>query len=98
MESCKPPTHQPDLVVLDLGLPDLDDAEVIRQVREWSGLPIIVVSAQGAGSRIRSRRDSMQGADDYLTKPFGIDELMARIRVALRHAAQSSRGNGRLDI
>ena len=84
--------HQPDLVILDLGLPDLDGAEVIRQVREWSGLPIIVVSARGQERDKVAALDA--GADDYLTKPFGIDELMARIRVALRHAAQQAAGTG----
>jgi two-component system KDP operon response regulator KdpE len=77
-------TRQPDLVLLDLGLPDLDGLEVTRRIRGWSAVPIVVVSARG------QERDKVQaldaGADDYLTKPFGVHELLARIRVALRHA------------
>jgi two-component system KDP operon response regulator KdpE len=84
-------THQPDLVILDLGLPDIDGAEVIRQVRDWSQLPIIVLSARGQERDKVAALDA--GADDYLTKPFGIGELLARIRVALRHAAHQAAGN-----
>lgn len=80
--------HPPDILILDLGLPGLDGIEVIRQFRSWSNVPIIVLSARGA------ERDKVQaldlGADDYLTKPFGMSELVARIRVALRHAAASA--------
>jgi two-component system KDP operon response regulator KdpE len=79
-------TRPPDLVVLDLGLPDLDGLEVIRQLREWTALPIIILSARGQESDKISALDA--GADDYLTKPFGVGELLARIRVLLRHAAQ----------
>ena len=75
---------QIDLVLLDLGLPDFDGMEVIRKVREWSEVPIIVVSARDQDNEKASALDS--GADDYLTKPFSATELMARIRVALRHA------------
>jgi two-component system, OmpR family, KDP operon response regulator KdpE len=85
-------THQPDLLILDLGLPDMDGAEVIRQVRDWSQLPIIVVSARGQEHDKVAALDA--GADDYLTKPFGIKELLARIRVALRHAAHQGAGTG----
>jgi two-component system KDP operon response regulator KdpE len=80
-------THQPDLVILDLGLPDQDGLEVIRQLREWSHVPIIVLSARGQESDKVAALDA--GADDYLTKPFGVSELLARIRVALRHSARS---------
>ena len=76
-------SHCPDLVVLDLGLPDMDGVELIRSVRSWTSLPIIVVSARSY------ERDKVQtldlGADDYVTKPFSAAELLARIRVALRH-------------
>ncbi|MCU0492791.1 MAG: response regulator [Chloroflexaceae bacterium] len=79
-------THPPDLIVLDLGLPDLDGLEVTRRVREWSRVPIIVLSARGQEQDKIAALDA--GADDYLTKPFGVGELMARMRVALRHSAQ----------
>jgi two-component system KDP operon response regulator KdpE len=76
--------HGPDLVVLDLGLPEMDGIEVTRRLREWTQAAIIVVSARG------QERDKVQaldeGADDYLSKPFGLSELLARIRVAIRHA------------
>jgi len=81
-------SQQPDLMILDLGLPDIDGMEVIRQVREWSQMPIIVLSARGQEHEKVKALDA--GADDYLTKPFSIGELAARIRVALRHAAQSA--------
>lgn len=71
-----------DIVLLDLGLPDMDGVELIRKVREWSQIPIIVVSARGEDEDKIAALDS--GADDYLTKPFSVDELMARIRVAQR--------------
>lgn len=79
-------TRQPDLIILDLGLPDQDGLEVIRQLREWTTLPIIILSARGLESDKVVALD--MGADDYLTKPFGVGELMARIRVVLRHAAE----------
>ena len=79
-------TRPPDLIVLDLGLPDLDGTEVCRHVRAHSALPIIVLSARGAES---DKVDALElGADDYVTKPFGIDELLARVRAAQRHRLQ----------
>jgi two-component system KDP operon response regulator KdpE len=77
-------TRQPELVILDLGLPDLDGLEVIRRLREWSAIPIIVLSARGAESDKVAALDA--GADDYVAKPFAVGELLARARVALRHA------------
>jgi len=79
--------YNPDLILLDLGLPDIDGLEVTKQLREWASAPIIVISARGQESDKIKALDS--GADDYLTKPFGTGELMARIRVALRHAARA---------
>ena len=81
-------THNPALIILDLGLPDLDGLDVTRQVREWSDVPIVVLSARGQEQDKIAALDA--GADDYLTKPFGVGELLARMRVALRHAQQAS--------
>jgi two-component system, OmpR family, KDP operon response regulator KdpE len=78
----------PALVLLDLGLPDLDGTDIIRQVREWSPMPIVVISARGEEHAKIAALDV--GADDYLTKPFSVGELLARIRVALRHAARKT--------
>lgn len=78
--------RNPDLILLDLGLPDLEGSEVIRQVREWTTTPIIVLSARDQEQVKVAALDL--GADDYVTKPFGINELLARIRTALRHAAR----------
>jgi two-component system KDP operon response regulator KdpE len=72
----------PDLIILDLGLPDMDGMEVIRHIREWSTVPILVLSARGRENDKVAALDA--GADDYLTKPFGVGELLARLRVALR--------------
>jgi two-component system KDP operon response regulator KdpE len=76
----------PDLVILDLGLPDVDGQEVLKQLREWLHAPIIVLSARDQEAQKIAALD--HGADDYLTKPFSTGELLARIRVALRHAAR----------
>jgi two-component system KDP operon response regulator KdpE len=78
--------RRPDVVLLDLGLPDMDGIELTRQLREWSDVPVIVISARGREEDKVAALDA--GADDYLTKPFGVDELLARIRVALRHRAR----------
>jgi two-component system, OmpR family, KDP operon response regulator KdpE len=78
-------SHEPDVIVLDLGLPDGDGKEVIRRVREWSDVPIIVISARDRESEKVEALDL--GADDFVTKPFGVGELMARIRAALRNRA-----------
>ncbi len=77
-------SQPPDLVILDLGLPDIDGMEVIRSLRGWSRMPIIVLSARGREAEKVNALDA--GADDYLTKPFSVGELLARMRVALRHA------------
>ena len=81
-------SQQPDLIILDLGLPDVDGMEVIRQIRGWSPMPIIILSARGREHEKVNALDA--GADDYLTKPFSVGELLARIRVAVRHAAHSA--------
>jgi two-component system, OmpR family, KDP operon response regulator KdpE len=78
----------PALVLLDLGLPDMEGTDIIHQVREWSSMPIVVLSARGEEASKITALDA--GADDYLTKPFGVGELLARIRVALRHASKVS--------
>ena len=77
--------RNPDIILLDLGLPDVDGAEVIRQVREWSTIPILVLSAREQEQAKVAALDL--GADDYVTKPFGVNELLARMRAALRHIA-----------
>ena len=82
-------SRQPDVVIVDLGLPDIDGLEVIRRLREWSTVPIIVLSARGQEPDKVAALDL--GADDYVSKPFGADELLARVRVALRHKAGVAR-------
>jgi two-component system, OmpR family, KDP operon response regulator KdpE len=82
-------THKPDLVMIDLGLPDIDGVEVVKQVRAWSALPILILSARNAEADKVAALDA--GADDYVTKPFGVGELTARLRVALRHATRGAR-------
>jgi two-component system KDP operon response regulator KdpE len=77
--------HPPDLVILDLGLPDMDGQEVLRQLREWLSAPVIILTARDQEQQKVTALDN--GADDYLTKPFSTAELLARIRVALRHAS-----------
>ena len=79
-------TRQPELVILDLGLPDLDGLEVIRRLREWATIPIIILSARGQERDKIAALDA--GADDYVSKPFGMGELLARMRVAIRHASR----------
>jgi two-component system KDP operon response regulator KdpE len=81
--------HAPEVIVLDLGLPDLDGLEVCRRVRQWSDVPVVVLSVLGAEDRKVAALDG--GADDYVTKPFGMAELGARVRVALRHRASPER-------
>jgi two-component system, OmpR family, KDP operon response regulator KdpE len=79
-------SRQPDIVLLDLGLPDLEGVDVIRRIRDWSKVPILVISARG---QEQDKVDALDaGADDYVSKPFGTKELLARMRVALRHASQ----------
>jgi two-component system, OmpR family, KDP operon response regulator KdpE len=83
-------THKPDLAIVDLGLPDIDGVEVIRRIRSWSPMPILVLSAR---AQERSKIEALDaGADDYVTKPFGVGELLARVRVALRHALRPQGG------
>ena len=79
-------SHKPDLVILDLGLPDADGHEVVKGIRAWSPLPIVVLSARTDEQQKVQALDA--GADDYVTKPFSTPELLARVRVALRHAAR----------
>jgi two-component system KDP operon response regulator KdpE len=82
--------HMPDVILLDLGLPDADGIDLTRRVREWSRIPIIVISARGREEDKVAALDA--GADDYLTKPFSVNELLARVRVALRHAHSQGAG------
>ncbi len=83
-------SHNPDIILLDLGLPDMDGLEVVKRLREWAATPIIVITARGKEKDKIAGLDA--GADDYLTKPFDVGELLARIRVALRHAQRIQRG------
>lgn len=82
----------PDVIVLDLNLPDIDGVEVCRRVRGWSPVPIVVLSAEGSDQRKVLALD--EGADDYVTKPFSMPELLARVRVALRHRRDIGSGSG----
>ena len=79
--------HNPDIILLDLGLPDMDGLQIIKNLREWSHTPIIVISARGKDTEKVEGLDA--GADDYLAKPFSVEELSARIRVAIRHLTRS---------
>ena len=83
-------TRKPDLIILDLGLPDMDGIDVVRELRAWSSVPVVILSARSQESDKISALDV--GADDYLVKPFGIGELLARIRVALRHVIAKTNG------
>lgn len=84
-------SHCPEVVLLDLGLPDIDGLDVLKAVREWSAIPIIVVSARG---REKEKVQALDlGADDYITKPFGTSELLARIRTAIRHNTKMETGH-----
>ena len=85
-------THNPDIVLLDLGLPDIDGVEVIKKIRTWSNMPIIVISARSEDSDKIEALDA--GADDYLTKPFSVEELLARLRVTQRRLSQMQAENG----
>ena len=83
-------SHKPDLAIIDLGLPDFDGIELIKKIRTWSSMPILVLSAR---VQERAKIDALDaGADDYITKPFGVGELLARMRVALRHHTRASSG------
>ena len=81
-------SHCPDLIILDLGLPDMDGLDILRQLRSWSSLPVVVVSARAHEKDKVTALDL--GADDYLTKPLGTDELLARVRTAIRHTRTAS--------
>ena len=83
-------SHNPDVVFLDLGLPDMDGIDVIRQIRSWSNMPVIVISARSDDADKIEALDT--GADDYLTKPFSVDELLARLRVTVRRLSLISSG------
>ena len=87
-------TRAPELVLLDLGLPDGDGIDVVRRLREWTSVPVIVLSARGQEDDKIRALDA--GADDYVTKPFAMGELLARMRVALRHRAQADAGDERV--
>ncbi len=83
-------SYSPDMILLDLGLPDMDGVEVLKSIRKWSKMPVIVVSARG---HEREKVEALDlGADDYIVKPFGTSELLARMRTALRHSPQSMGG------
>ncbi len=87
---------QPQLLILDLGLPDLSGMEICKRIREWSDMPIVILSAHDSEHEKVAALDA--GADDYLTKPFGVDELLARIRVAFRHRSRAASSKSSLVI
>lgn len=95
-------TEKPDVIILDLGLPDIDGIEVTRLLRQWTQIPIIILSVRGSENDKIAALDA--GADDYLTKPFGVGELLARLRAAIRRSAQKrnepvfTAGNLRVDL
>ncbi len=89
-------THQPDVAIVDLRLPDIDGAEVIRQIRSWSPMPLIVLSARSDEHTKVEALDA--GANDYITKPFGVAELLARLRAAMRHTSRPASGVGTLHL
>ena len=89
-------SHNPEIILLDLGLPDMDGIEILKKIREWSAVPVIVVSARGEESDKVEALDL--GADDYISKPFGTSELLARIRTALRHSAKNNGGAVNNDV
>ena len=87
-------SQKPDLAIVDLGLPDMDGVELIRRIRGWSAMPILVLTAR---AQERSKIEALDaGADDYITKPFGMGELLARVRVAARHAGRSGQAGRKL--
>jgi len=89
-------SHKPDLAIVDLGLPDLDGVEVIRRIRAWSALPVIVLSAR---VQERAKIEALDaGANDYVTKPFGVGELLARVRAALRATVRTTSGTTTLNL
>lgn len=89
-------THKPDMAIVDLGLPDADGKDVIRRIRAWSPMPILVLSAR---VQERAKIDALDaGADDYVTKPFGVGELLARVRAALRHGVRTATGGAVLRL
>lgn len=92
----KAATGAPDVIVLDLGLPDMDGKDVVSRLRAWSQVPVIILSARDRESEKIAALDL--GADDYIEKPFGIGELTARIRTALRHSLRSDAGRERLEV
>lgn len=85
-------THKPDVIILDLGLPDINGIDVVKQLREWTARPIVILSARDKEADKVAALDA--GADDYVVKPFGIGELLARLRVALRHEAYAGKPGG----